>query len=393
MHNPFEQLSLADLRRRTSAKWRAYPVDVLPLWVAEMDVLPAEPVVAALREALDIGDTGYAGGHDYPGAVRDFAARRWGWPAFPAESARSVADVMQGIVEVLRVITEPGDPVVVNCPVYPPFYSFVTHAGRRVVESPLTDTGRIDLDLLADRFSTLAGQNPRVAYLLCNPHNPTGTVHTREELEAVARLAGHFGVRVVADEIHAPLILPGARFVPYLSVSGSGDAFSLVSASKAWNLAGLKAALAVSGPDARADLASIPEEASHGASHFGVMAHTAAFRSGEPWLDAVLAGLAANRELLGAMLAERLPECGYRPPQGTYLAWLDCRPLRLPTSGADTDPGGPARFFLDRARIALNSGHTFGSGGQGHVRLNFATSQQMLIEAVDRMAAAVAGRS
>lgn len=397
MQNPLEQLSLTELRRRTSAKWRAYPADILPLWVAEMDVLPAEPVVSALREALDIGDTGYAAGRDYPQAVKGFAARRWGWHDFPAETAQSVPDVMQGIVEVLRVVTEPGDPVVVNCPVYPPFYAFVTHADRRVVESPLTGAGRIDLDRLGDTFRALAAQNPRVAYLLCNPHNPTGTVHTLAELTAVAELAGRYGVRVIADEIHAPLILPGARFVPYLSVPGAEDAFSLVSASKAWNLAGLKAALAVSGPAARADLASIPEEVSHGASHLGVIAHTAAFRAGERWLDSVLAGLADNRELLGTLLAEHLPEFGYQPPQGTYLAWIDCRSLGLHAEGS-AGPGvvhdlaGPARFFLDNARIALSSGHVFGSGGEGHVRLNFATSAAILTDAITRMAAAVGHR-
>ena len=148
--NPLEQLTLEQLRQRTSAKWRLYPPDVLPMWVAEMDVLPAEPVAAALRHALDIGDTGYSVGSDYAQAVKAFATQRWGWDGFPAETAKSVPDVMMGIVEVLRLITEPGDPVVVNPPVYPPFYAFVTSAGRTVVEAPLTAAGRIDLDRLQE---------------------------------------------------------------------------------------------------------------------------------------------------------------------------------------------------------------------------------------------------
>ncbi len=173
VHNPLEQLSIEQLRQRTSSKWHYYPADVLPMWVAEMDVPLAEPIALVLQHAVEIGDTGYAAGHAYAHALKDFAAQRWGWDDFPADSAKSVPDVMMGIVEVLRLISEPGDPVVVNCPVYPPFYAFVTHAGRPVVESPLTDEGRIDLDRLEQTFTALTRDNPRVVYLLSSPHNPT----------------------------------------------------------------------------------------------------------------------------------------------------------------------------------------------------------------------------
>lgn len=390
VQNPLEQLSIEQLRQRTSAKWHYYPADVLPMWVAEMDVPLAEPIAQGLRHAVEIGDTGYAAGHAYAHALKDFAAARWGWDGFPADSAKSVPDVMMGIVEVLRLISEPGDPVVVNCPVYPPFYAFVTHAGRRVVESPLTEEGRIDLHRLEDTFRALN----RAVYLLSSPHNPTGAVHTREELTAVAGLARTYGVRVIVDEIHAPLALPGAQFVPYLSVPGSEDAFSVLSASKAWNLAGLKAALAVAGPEAQSDLDSTPEEVAHGASHFGVMAHTEAFRHGGDWLDALLRGLDENRSLLIDFLTDRMPELQCRAPQGTYLAWIDCRALGLHDEGS-AGPGvvseleGPARYFLDQARVALSSGHVFGTGGSGHVRLNFATSQANLLEGLGRMATAL----
>ncbi len=390
VQNPLEQLSIEQLRQRTSAKWHYYPADVLPMWVAEMDVPLAEPIAQGLRHAVEIGDTGYAAGHAYAHALKDFAAARWGWDGFPADSAKSVPDVMMGIVEVLRLISEPGDPVVVNCPVYPPFYAFVTHAGRRVVESPMTEEGRIDLHRLEDTFRALN----RAVYLLSSPHNPTGAVHTREELTAVAGLARTYGVRVIVDEIHAPLALPGAQFVPYLSVPGSEDAFSVLSASKAWNLAGLKAALAVAGPEAQSDLDSMPEEVAHGASHFGVMAHTEAFRHGGDWLDALLRGLDENRSLLIDFLTDRMPELQCRAPQGTYLAWIDCRALGLHDEGS-AGPGvvseleGPARYFLDQARVALSSGHVFGTGGSGHVRLNFATSQANLLEGLERMATAL----
>lgn len=403
MHtNPLTQLSLDELRQRTSAKWRAHPVDVLPLWVAEMDVPLAPPVAAALNAAVASGDTGYAAGDGYARAYAAFAERRWGWTEVSPERIAVVPDVMLGVVEMLRLVTERGDTVVVNSPVYPPFYAFVDHDGRRVVESPLGADGRIDLGALDATFSTAraaAGPRRGVAYLLCNPHNPSGIVHTRTELEAVAQLARRHDVRVVVDEIHAPLVLPGATFTPYLSVAGTENALALCSASKAWNLAGLKAALAIAGSAAADDLARMPEEVGHGASHFGVIAHTAAFTDGDEWLDALLAGLDANRTLLAELLAEHLPTVGYQPPQGTYLAWLDCRPLGLHDpndaggAGVVSELAGPAKFFLDEARVALSSGHVFGSGGTGHVRLNFATSPTILTEALNRLGAAVAGRT
>jgi cystathionine beta-lyase len=378
--NPLSPLSLPELRRRTSMKWRTYPADVLPLWVAEMDVPLAEPVARALTEAVALGDTGYAMPDDYIEALAGFARERWAWDGPGPARTRLVPDVMLGIVEVLRLITAPGDTVVINCPVYPPFYAFVRHLDRVVVEAPLDAGGRLDPVALEAAFRRASAGGGRAAYLLCSPHNPTGTVHTADELAAVAALAGRHGVRVVVDEIHAPVVAAGALFVPYLSLPGGGDAFALLSASKGWNLAGAKAALAVAGPAAADELARMPEEASHGASQLGVLAHTAAFAAGGPWLDALNAGLDANRTLLAGLLAEHLPDIRHRPGAGTYLAWLDCRGLGL----AD-----PAAVFLERGRVALSSGADFGTGGAGHVRLNLATSPELLTEGVRRMAAAL----
>ncbi|MEV0005360.1 aminotransferase class I/II-fold pyridoxal phosphate-dependent enzyme [Micromonospora sp. NPDC050980] len=397
--NPLTRLTLDQLRRRTSVKWRLHPPDVLPLWVAEQDVPLAPPVADALRRAVDLGDTGYAFGTGYAEALGGFAAQRWGWADFPVARSTLVPDVMTGVVEVLRLVTGPGDAVVVCPPVYPPFYAFVTHADRRVVEAPLGPDLRLDLAALDEAFREARAVGDRPAFLLCNPHNPTGVVHRGDELAAVAELAARHGVRVVSDEIHAPLALAGARFTPYLTVAGADDAFALVSASKAWNLAGLKAALAVAGPAAAADLARMPEEVGHGPSHLGVLAHTAAFRAGGPWLDLLLDGLDANRALLGSLLAEHLPDVSWRAPEGTYLAWLDCTRLGVPTEAPGDRPGvasdlaGPARMFLDDARVALSSGHVFGTGGVGFVRLNFATSPAVLTEAVARMGRATRSRA
>jgi cysteine-S-conjugate beta-lyase len=194
-------------------------------------------------------------------------------------------------------------------------------------------------------------------------------------------LAERHGVRVVADEIHAPLVYAGSDYLPYLSLPGTERAFAVLSASKAWNLAGLKAALVVAGDAAAEELATMPEVVRHGPSHVGIIAHVAALRDGRQWLDRLLGGLDANRRVLGELLAEHLPGVGYRQPQGTYLAWLDCRALAL--------AGDPAGVFLERGRVALVSGPSFGTGGAGHVRLNLATSTEILADAVLRMASAL----
>ncbi|GAA5078915.1 MalY/PatB family protein [Streptomyces similanensis] len=379
--NPLRVLSPADLRRRTSMKWRTHPADVLPLWVAEMDVPQPEPVVRAVTDALALGDTGYPVGTAYAEALAAFAAKRWGWDGLAVERTALVPDVMLGAVEMLKLVTGPGDPVIVSPPVYPPFFQFVTHMDRRVVRAPLGADLRLDLGALDEAFRRAVAGGGRAAYLLCSPQNPTGTVHTAAELAAVAELADRHGVRVVADEIHAPLVAAGADFVPYLSVPGGERGLSLMSASKGWNLAGLKAALAVAGPEAAADLARLPAEAADGASHLGVIAHTAALRDAGPWLDALLAGLDDNRRLLAGLLAEHLPAIRCRPGRATYLAWLDCRALGL---GDD-----PAQVFLERGRVALSSGPPFGEGGAGHARLNLGTSPELLTEAVRRMTEAV----
>lgn len=390
----FSWASLPELRSRTSMKWVGYPADVLPLWVAEMDSTLAEPVAAALLDAIARSDTGYPSGTAFAEALQAFAADRWGWHGVEVPRTTLLPDVMMGIVELIRLVTSPGDTVIVNPPVYPPFYAFVEHSGRQIVEAPLGDDGRIDFEVLEAVFVQSTGGGATAGYLLCNPHNPTGTAHTLDELTRVSLLAERYGVRVVVDEIHAPLALPGARFVPYLSVPGSGNAFSVMSASKGWNLAGLKAALGVAGPDAASDLRRMPEEVSHGPSHLGILAQTAAYNHGGPWLDDLLTALDHNRRLLGDLLSEHLPQVGFRAPEATYLAWLDCRSLgvpELPTDGrgAVTDLAGPAAMFVAKGRVALNSGHVFGTGGEGHVRLNFATSPEILTEAVGRMSRAL----
>ncbi|MFI2296414.1 MalY/PatB family protein [Isoptericola sp. NPDC019571] len=397
--NPLEQLTLDDLRRRTSVKWRAYPPDVLPLFVAEMDTPVAPPVVDAVRAALALGDTGYDVGTTYAEALEPFARERWGW-APDVASSRTMPDVMVAIVEVLRVLTAPGDAVVVTPPVYPPFYGFPGNEGRQVVEAPLDADLRLDLGTLEAAFARVTGaaahgtgpgSGRRAVLLLCNPHNPTGTVHTRAELEAVLALADRYGVRVVADEIHAPFTFERVAagvpaFVPLLSVAGSERAIVVQSASKAFHLAGLRAAVALGGSDAADDLRRIPEEAGHAVNHLAVLAHAAAYRECGPWLDALLAGVRANRGMLARLLAEHAPAVRLQPADATYLAWLDLR-AALPGGVPAADA---AAFVLERGRLALEDGVRFGAGGAGWLRLNLATSTAVLTEAVERLGRALA---
>jgi cysteine-S-conjugate beta-lyase len=290
---------------------------------------------------------------------------------------------MRGIFEVLLVGTEPGDRVVINPPVYAPFFETVAHARRRLVEVPLVRgaDGMYQLDLAGLERAFSAGAR---TYLLCSPHNPVGRVWTRAELEAVAALADRYGVLVLVDEIHAPLVYRPHRHVPFatLGAQASREAISFVSASKAWNLAGLKCALAVAGSARGAALlAGMGEEVAYGAGLLGAVANTVAFDQGEPWLDELLVVLHANRGHLHALLAEHLPALRWRPEdvQATYLAWLDCTPLGL---------DNPAGVFEQRGRVALEPGPLYGTGGDGYVRLNFATTPTILNQAIRRMRAA-----
>lgn len=370
-----DAVSTEQLRQRRSFKWQTYPSDVLPVWVAEMDTHLADPIAEVLRDAVDRGDTGYAHPGNLPEAFAGYATRRWGWQPDPAP-VRPVADVMSGVVATIQALTEPGARVLINTPAYPPFFEWLNRIDRQIVQSPLGTGYRIDLDRLEHDFA--AGVE---VYLLCSPHNPTGVVHTRDELTAVATLADSYGVRVIVDEIHAPLTYPEATHTPFatLDSSAAARAVTLVSASKAWNLAGLKTALVVPGPEAASDV-TIPFEDSVKASLLGILASEAAYDKGEEWLTRLVGELDHNRRLLASELQRLLPTIGYQQPQATYLAWLDCRSLDL---GED-----PAATFLTRGRVALANGPSFGQPGNGFARFNLATSPARVAEAVRRIAVA-----
>ncbi|KQR25413.1 MalY/PatB family protein [Microbacterium sp. Leaf151] len=376
---PLQALPLALLRQRTSTKWRSYGDDVIPMFVAETDFALAPGITAALHRAVEIGDTGYT--PPRPGIdldFADFAERHWGWRPDPSR-IRWTGDVMMGVVEVLRAVTSPGDRVIVTTPVYPPFYDTVEEAGAIVERVPLTDDGegwRLDLEGIERAFA--AGAR---SVLLCNPHNPTGTVHTRASLAALARLAHRYGATVVSDEIHAPLTHAPAVFTPFLDAAPEAAAvgYTVTSASKTYNLAGLKCAVIVTGAEETAAVVrALPWEVEWRAGLFGVIANRAAFSAdSDEWLEGLLAALDHNRRLLADLLAEHLPLARYRIPDAGFLAWVDVSAYGWGEN--------PAPFIRREAKVALHHGPLFGDEGVGHVRINVGCAPEVLRGAIERI--------
>jgi cystathionine beta-lyase len=285
---------------------------------------------------------------------------------------------MNSVLAVLDACTAPGDSVVINPPVYPPFRQVVTGYRRHITEAPLTDAGRLDLETLEAAF---AGPDQPSAYLLCSPHNPTGVVHTAAELTAVMSLAERYGVRVIVDEIHACLVDPGVAFVPLLAVPGGDQAVSVTSAGKAWNLAGFKAGLIVAGAGVTGILKDLPPLAQQSTGHLANIAHTAALTHAQGWIDEAVAEIAHNKAVLATELAAQVPQARYLPTEGTYLAWVDCSGLGLKD---------PSRHFVEAGRVAFSPGVNFARSHQQWVRINLACSPDLVSEGVRRMAASLA---
>jgi cystathionine beta-lyase len=381
----FDDVTIDELRAGGSLKWSLYP-EAIGSFVAEMDFGTAPAVTKALHAAVDAAAFGYLPPVLLQGMSEAYAAwsaDRYGW-AVPPERVRPLADVLAGLAAAIEHFSRPGSPVILPTPAYMPFLVVPPALGREVLEVPMARDGDryvYDLDALDAAFR--AGGHLLV---LCNPHNPIGRVLEPAEMTAVAEVVERHGGRVFSDEIHAPLVYEGHRHVPYAALGEvpAGHAVTATSASKAWNLPGLKCAQLVLSNDADADLwARAGLHAEHGASTLGVVANTAAYTGGAGWLDDVLAYLDGNRRLLAELVAEHLPGVRYTPPEGTYLAWLDFRKLGLPEPGA---------FFLEHAGVALTDGSLCGAAGEQFARLTIATPRPVLVRTVEQMGAALAAR-
>ncbi len=381
-----DDLQIDRLRRRRGEKWRTYPDDVLPAWVADMDFPLAPPLQDYLRELTQTTDLGYPINPRPDALPRVFADRmheRFGWAIDPRD-VLVLTDVVQGMYLALWTLTEQGDGVVVQTPVYPPFLACVADVGRRRVDNPLPrgpERHEIDLDALRE-----AADVHTRALLLCNPQNPTGRALERDELEALAQLAIERDWIVVSDEIHCDLVYPGHRHVPLATLGPeiAERTITLMSASKAFNIAGTRCALAHFGSDRlRKRFEALPRHLRGGLGTVGLAATEIAWTRCQPWLDEVVTYLDGSRRHLAQRVARDLPGISMQLPEATYLAWLDCRELGL---------DDPWRLFYQQGRVALSAGPAFGPGGEGFVRLNFATSRGLLDEVVDRMAGALARR-
>jgi cysteine-S-conjugate beta-lyase len=364
-------------------KWGETEPGVIPAWVAEMDYAVAEPVVAAVRAAVDRGELGYPAFQRTGGALGEaysgFAQRHYGWTV-PADRVMPTADVTFGVRIALDVLSERA-PMVLPLPAYDPQHGLGQITGLEQWDLPVApDDDSYVLDL--DELDRLFARGARTL-LLTQPHNPAGHVHTRAELEGIRDVVTKYGGRVVSDEIHSDLVLPGAEHVSYLSVDGTADhAVAVVAASKAFNIPGLKCAQIIVGDDATRDrLVDIPMAQNESWGSLGVVGTIAAYTEGDPWLAALVERLDQQRTLLRELLAEHLPQARMRPLDATYLAWLDLRAY-----GHDA----PAEV-IGRGGVRVSPGDAYWPGLTGHVRLNIATSPDRLTEVVRRMAAALSG--
>ncbi|WP_199566915.1 MalY/PatB family protein [Streptomyces triticagri] len=337
-----------------------------------MDFGLAEPIRAALVEAVRRGDLGY-----FPPDLDDrlrrataqYQGTSYGWDVDPGRVC-AVGDVIVGLETTIEHFTPPGSPVVVLTPAYMPFLTVPTRLHRAVVQVDLREqegTWQLDLERIAAALAAGAG-----LVVLCNPHNPIGKVYEESELRALADLVERHGARVFADEIHAPLIYPGSRHHCYAPLGEHTDRHTITatSASKAWNIPGLKCAQLVLGSEDHAAWRGIRHSASRGASNLGAEATITAYRDGAPWLAEVMHHLDSNRRLLGELIEAHLPGVRWSAPDGTYLAWLDCRAL-----GLDSSPG---THFLEQAGVSVADGRLCGAAGEGFVRVNFATPAHIL---------------
>ena len=374
------------LRSRTGEKWTQFDEDVLPLWVADMDFEVADPIRRALQRALDTGDLGYPW-HPQPTAIpglfADRMQRLYGWHVDPRR-VELVTEVVQAMYVAVHQLTEPGDGIIVQRPIYPPFVGLVEKLGRTLVDNALREAEvsyLLDVDLLREQ-----AQHAKIL-LLCNPHNPTGRVMRREELQAIGDIAVEHDLVIVSDEIHQELVYPGAAHVPIASLSPEVEArtITIASTSKAFNIAGLRCAVTHFGShDLRRRFLDFPRHLRGGLNSLGILATEAAWAHSDPWLEDVRAYLLANRDFTAEFVRSEMPGVPHTRPEATYLAWLDCRELELPMP--------PAKFFLEHARVGLSEGTTFGPMGEGFCRLNFSTSRAILEDALGRMAKALRSR-
>jgi cysteine-S-conjugate beta-lyase len=373
-------------RNSDCIKWRHYENDVLPLWVADMDFLSPEPVIRALRERVEHGVFGYP--ESVTGSTGEFSQlsqailerleRMYGWQVEP-EALVFVPGVVTGINLACHALAVPGGNVLVQPPVYPPFLHAASYTGMKRQDAALERLVDGSYAVRQETFEAAITPETRL-FILCNPHNPVGRVFTKAELSQMAEICLKAGVTICSDEIHCDLTYRGQKHTPIASIDPeiAQHTITLMAPSKTFNLAGLQCSFAViQNRELRKQYVHSTKGLMGWVNLMGLTAAMAAYTEGQEWLDQLLVYLEANRDYLYEAVAGHLPGISMVKPEGTYLAWLDCRNAGL--------PGNPYQFFLEHARVALNDGITFGQGGEGYVRLNFGCPRSILEEALERM--------
>ena len=379
----FDFDTIVDRRQTHSTKWQLYDSDVLPMWIADMDFASPEVVIRALRERADHGIFGYEGNSpELKALITDRLARLYGWYVDP-DAIVFVPGVVTGFNVAIRALVGPHEGVMIQTPVYGPILHAARSSGVQAQSMSLTrdPDGYYSVDL--DRFADTVSDSTRL-FILCNPHNPVGRVFTREELLPMAEACLRHDTIICSDEIHCDLLYNDHRHVPIASLAPEIEAQSitLMAPSKTFNIAGLHCGFAViPNPDLRRAYNRGRGALVGSPNLMGYVAAQAAYAGGQPWLDALLPYLQANRDLIVEYVAQFMPQLRVASPEGTYLAWIDCSAADLPQS--------PKAFFLERGRVAFNDGADFGPDGEGYIRLNFGCPRQLLVEGLERMRGAL----
>jgi len=379
-----------DRRPTDSIKWNLFEPDVLPMWVADMDFPVAEPILQVLRSRIDHGVFGYPNFvHPKPGTITELQhvlvermQSRYHWRVAP-EEILPLPGVIVGLNLTCHALSTAGGGVLIQTPVYPPFFHIPGNSGMVLQEATLMrqSDGRYEIDW--DAFESAFTDQTRV-FILCNPHNPVGRVFRRDELERMAKICLQHGVTICSDEIHCDLVFKGQKHIPIASLDKeiAQDTVTLMSPTKTYNIAGLQCSFAiVQNKELRERLERSMQGLVMWVNLMGMKAAIAAYQDGQEWLDQVLIYLEGNRDYLFEYVTTRLPELNMVKPEGTYLAWLDCHQAGI--------QGNPCEYFVQQARVGFNDGATFGKGGEEFVRLNFACTRAVLTQALEQMGRAL----
>jgi cystathionine beta-lyase len=370
---------LPDRKDTFSLKWRIYPPDVLPMWVADMDFRSPDVVIRALQKEIELGVFGYPdGSKELKAVLIKRMADLYQWTVTP-EDILLVPGIVTGLNLVSHLFSKVGGEVLVQTPIYPPFLGAPGNAGLTRIDNSLIrqPDGSYSIDF--DAFEAALTDQTRL-FILCNPHNPVGRVYRKDELEKLAQICLRHKVLICSDEIHGDLIFAGHKHLPIASLNPeiAQNCVTMMAPSKTFNIPGLQCSFAiVQNPELRSRLEKAGEGLTGWVNLMGLVAGKAAYQEGQDWLRDLMVYLEGNRDYLFDFVNHQLPGVRMAKPEGTYLAWLDCR-----EAGID---GSPYEFFLQKAKVAMNDGKAFGQGGEGFVRLNFGCPRSMLEEALRRM--------